>query len=283
MSPWISENPMASLIRMTADAFVREVGLWQEQFRSILENVQHSLAEEQRQQPMKKRGKKSSLSVETRVLLTFEYVRHDPTFAHLAPKYGVSESYACKIYHQMLTVLLKVLPLPSRKMLLNPGVDAIVIDVTEQPLERPVKKQRRFYSGKKKRHTIKAQLIVHLTSRQILSVVCGKGRTHDFKLFTQCQFRILSDLEKYADSGYQGLAKRYAKSFTPIKKRKGRKLTALEKAYNRALARLRIAVEHVNRRCKIFRAVKETYRGKHKNYHKVWTVVAALVNLRYAE
>ncbi|MCP4404940.1 MAG: hypothetical protein GY801_47520 [bacterium] len=39
----------------------------------------------------------------------------------------------------------------------------------------------------------------------------------------------------------------------------------------------------MNRRCKIFRSVKETYRGKHKNYSKVWTVVAALVNVRYAE
>ncbi|MCP4404939.1 MAG: transposase family protein [bacterium] len=134
----------------------------------------------------------------------------------------------------MLAILLKVLPLPSRKMLLNPGVDAIVIDVTEQPLERPVKKQRRFYSGKKTRHTIKAQLIMHLTSRQILSVVCGKGRTHDFTLFTQSQFRILSDLEKYADSGYQGLDKCYVNSFTPIKKPKGRDVTSCEKAYNRA-------------------------------------------------
>ncbi|MCP4404938.1 MAG: transposase family protein [bacterium] len=82
MSPWMPENPMASLIRMTAEAFVREVGLWQEQFRSILEKVQHYLAEEQRQQPLKKRGNKSQLSVETRLLLTFEYVRHYPTFAH---------------------------------------------------------------------------------------------------------------------------------------------------------------------------------------------------------
>ena len=38
----------------------------------------------------------------------------------------------------------------------------------------------------------------------------------------------------------------------------------------------------MRRWCKIFRNVKETYRGKHKHYHKVWTVVAALANLRYA-
>jgi|GEM_PF-5463712 len=40
-------------------------------------------------------------------------------------------------------------------------------------------------------------------------------------------------------------------------------------------------LEHVNRRCKIFRLVKDVYRGKHKNYSLTWNVVAALVNLRY--
>jgi hypothetical protein len=114
-------------------------------------------------------------------------------------------------------------------------------------------------------------------------VVCGKGRTHDFELLKQAQLRIAAAVEKYGDAGYQGLAKLFANGFTPIKKPKDRDLTADEKAYNRELARLRIYIEHVNRRCKIFRIVKDTYRGKHRHYHKTWTVVAALVNIRYAD
>jgi hypothetical protein len=123
---------------------------------------------------------------------------------------------------------------------------------------------------------------VCLFSLQILVVVCGKGRIHDFDLLKQAHLRILSTIEKYGDAGYQGLAKLFANGFTPIKKPQGRELTADEKAYNRALTRLRISIEHVNRRCKIFRSVKETYRGKHRQYQKTWTVVAALVNIRYA-
>jgi hypothetical protein len=124
-------------------------------------------------------------------------------------------------------------------------------------------------------------LIACLKTLQILLVVCGKGRTHDFKLLKKCKLRIQKKLKKYADSGYQGILKLYPNSLTPIKKPKDRELTKEEKQYNRTLAKIRIAIEHVNRRCKIFRIVKETYRGKHKNYHKNWTVVAALVNLRY--
>jgi hypothetical protein len=86
--------------------------------------------------------------------------------------------------------------------------------------------------------TDKAQVIICLCTLQILSVICGKGRTHDFTLFKQSKLRILTEI-------------------------------------------LKIKIEHVNRRCKIFRIVKATYRGKHKHYRKTWTVVATLGNLRY--
>jgi len=47
------------------------------------------------------------------------------------------------------------------------------------------------------------------------------------------------------------------------------------------LASLWLPIEHINRRCKIFHAVKEVYRDKPKNYSKTWNLVAGLVNLRY--
>ena len=83
------------------------------------------------------------------------------------------------------------------------------------------------------------------------------------------------------DSGYQGIEAYHKKSLIPIKKKKGCPLTAEEKAENKALSKRRILIENVNRRCKIFRIVKEVYRGKHKNYSLTWNLVAALVNARY--
>jgi hypothetical protein len=129
---------------------------------------------------------------------------------------------------------------------------------------------------------MKAQLIICLKTLHVLMVVCGKGRTHDFKLLKRCRLKIHQQLKKYADAGYQGLVNLYANSFTPRKSSKKHPLSPEDIAYNRELARLRIAIEHVNRRCKIFRIVKETYRGKRKHYHKTWTLICALVNLRYA-
>jgi len=133
----------------------------------------------------------------------------------------------------------------------------------------------------KKRHTIKAQLVICAATLRIMSVVCAKGKQHDFKVFKINQLLIHPESLLLADSGYQDLKNRHKNSSLPIKKKKGSTLTDGEKAHNKALSKQRIFIENINRRCKIFRIVKDVYRGKHKNYSLTWRLVSALVNLRY--
>jgi len=281
---WMATSYVERLKRRTGKKFRRSVGIRRRTFRQLSRQVRDAIEQERRDQPLKRRGKKSTtLSIEDKLLLTLVYLRQYHTFDELGEQFGISESYAQKIFHRALDILVKLLRLPGKKALLEEGIEAILIDVTEQPMERPVTKQRQWFSGKKKRHTIKTQLIVCLKTLQILLVVCDKGRTHDFKMLKKGRLKILKELKKYGDSGYQGIAKLYENSTTPHKKPKGGELTPKQKKENRILARVRIPIEHVNRRCKIFRIVKETYRGKHKNSLKVWTVIAGLVNLRYAQ
>lgn len=125
------------------------------------------------------------------------------------------------------------------------------------------------------------QLIICAVRLTILSVVLAKGRQHDFSLFKESRVLLHRDSLLLADSGYQGVEGYHKKSLIPIKKKKGCSLTADDKAQNKALSKRRIFVENVNRRCKIFRIVKDVYRGKHKNYSLTWNLVAALVNARY--
>ena len=169
----------------------------------------------------------------------------------------------------------------SKKLLEEPQ-EVVIIDVAEQPIERPVKEQKSYYSGKVKRHTIKAQIIFSPLQKAILSVFCGKGQVHDFQLFKQSGVLLHPDTLVLADSGYQGLEKYHANCLLPVKKKKGQRLCKQAKEYNKALAKKRVVVEHVIRLCKIFRIVKDVYRGKHKNYSFNWNLVAALVNLRLA-
>ncbi len=58
-------------------------------------------------------------------------------------------------------------------------------------------------------------------------------------------------LKVIGDKGDQGITKIQGNSETPIKRPRGGKLTKEPKKYNHQLNRLRIAVEHINRRLKI--------------------------------
>ena len=75
--------------------------------------------------------------------------------------------------------------LPGKKQLIRGfgRPDVTVMDVTETPIERPKRRQKWFYSGKKKRHTLKVQLIIEQSTGKIICTFFGQGRQHDFALF----------------------------------------------------------------------------------------------------
>ncbi len=84
------------------------------------------------------------------------------------------------------------------------NIKVAVIDVTETPIERPKKGQRQFYSGKKKQHTLKTQLVVDWESQQIICTAYGQGRRHDYQIFKISKCRLKKEIEWLADKGYQG-------------------------------------------------------------------------------
>jgi IS5 family transposase len=128
---------------------------------------------------------------------------------------------------------------------------------------------------------MKAQLLISLETQVIYGISCDKGKTHDFKLFKNSNLKIPKETKLLADLGYQGIKDIHTNSEIPIKKSKGKKLTKIQKKYNHLLSKKRILVENIIRRCKIFRIVKDVYRGKHKNHGKTWNLIAGLVNFRY--
>ena len=127
-----------------------------------------------------------------------------------------------------------------------------------------LKKQRRYYSGKKKRHTQQAQLIINQHSLQIIATAFSSGSKHDFQLFKDSQTAISEQISCLADSGYQGLANLHAKSWLPKRKSKHRPLSRQEKASNQHLARGRIHIEHVIGKLKVFAILCQRYRNRQR-------------------
>jgi IS5 family transposase len=85
-----------------------------------------------------------------------------------------------------------------------------------------------------------------------------------------------------ADKGYQGMAKLHSCSCIPTKKPRQGKLSKAERQHNRNLARLRVVVEHVNRKLKIFRILAERYRNRRKRFGLRFNLIAAIINCELA-
>jgi hypothetical protein len=86
------------------------------------------------------------------LLLTLYYLRHYQTLINLVAVFDISESYCHKFYVRTARILAKVEKLPNCKTLLEDLAATLAIDVSEQPIERPVKNQKAYYSVKKAPH-----------------------------------------------------------------------------------------------------------------------------------
>ena len=230
----------------------------------------------------KKSGRPPQLIVEDRILMTLQYLREYRTYYHIGKDWKLSESAVCRIVHKIENVLIKSrqFRLPGKKELWQTSSEEelVIMDVMESQIERPKKRQKQFYSGKQKEHTLKTQLIIKHKNKQILCLVNGKGRTHDFLLFKKSGVKFGTLIKVIADKGYQGIGKIHQLSETPIKKKKGKKLTQENKKYNRQLNRTRITVEHINRRLKIFKILSLPYRNRGKRFGLRVNLIAGLYN-----
>jgi len=121
-------------------------------------------------------------------------------------------------------------------------------------------------------------VVVNQATGQIICTAFGKGQVHDFRLFKLDRIPMLPEQLCLADKGYQGLVELHASSCTPTKKPRKRKLDKDERQHNRLLARLRIVVEHVNRRLKIFRILAERYRNRRRRFGLRFNLIAAILN-----
>jgi hypothetical protein len=262
--------------KLSPKRFKRLTGVKKTTFQLMVELVRNE------ENKKKKPGRPCSLRVEDQVLMTFQYLREYRAQYHMGTDWGVSESTVCRIIQKIENILIRsrVFSLPGKKALRQkPSEEKVaVMDVTESPIEKPKKSQRSFYSGKQGEHTLKTQLIIDLKTLRIICLASGKGRVHDFNLFKKSGVKIEDSIKILADKGYQGIGKIHRLSETPIKRKKGKKLTKEEKEYNRLLNRLRVAVEHVNRRLKIFRILSSRYRNRHHRFGLRANLIAGLYN-----
>ena len=218
--------------------FKRLCGVHKETFARMV-----SVITEQVEQKKRKPGKPSKLSIEDQVLMSLDYWREYRTYFQIGQAWEVHESTVSRIVRKVENALIRagMFQLPGKKQLLDREAIAklIVIDATETPIERPKKGQRRFYSGKKKRHTFKTQLVVDPKTKAVICTTFAAGKEHDFHLFKRSKVKLKKETECLADKGYQGIKKLHPNSQLPKKKLKGKQLSQLDREKNQRLERTR--------------------------------------------
>ena len=271
-------------------------------------------------------GRKFELELPERLLMSLMYFRLYATQTLLGYLFGLDTSNVSReVNGRMLGVLPEVLPVPAQDEPLSdlaalaasssssgggggggkrkrgkkigtleelfekhPEFKEIFIDGTEQELPKPKDKGRRkeLYSGKRKRHTAKMQV---LSTRNKLVLHLSRyvpGRVSDLLLLRATGVMRRMPKEEGAvvrvDKGYEGLEEEYpqVKVEKPRKARRGHPLTALEKIYNRVMSTLRMPVEHVIGHLKKYRLLAGIYRGKLERYDESALVVAGLHNYK---
>jgi DDE superfamily endonuclease/Helix-turn-helix of DDE superfamily endonuclease len=235
-------------------------------------------------------GRPKKLKREEEVCLCIFYLRHLPTFELLGMHFDISKTEANDTFNYWIKIIRKILPsslmeqakkgkeeLEMIKEMLTEY--ELIVDSWEQPRERPKdnQTQKEYYSGKKKQHTFKGQVVTLPVGKDLVDVEVGRqGKASDINIFREQQKKFNIEQRFMGDKGYQG----GVNIKTPQKKPKGRELTDLQKEANKAISSERIYVEHVIRIIKIFRAAKERFRMKGNKYEEVILTICGLVRLR---
>jgi len=98
-------------------------------------------------------GRPPKLSRADQLLMTLMYWREYRTEFHIAQSYGVSEATVCRTIHKVEDVLVrsKKFRLPGKKVLQASDTlfEVVLVDVSEQPVERPKKAKNGITAAKR--------------------------------------------------------------------------------------------------------------------------------------
>ena len=130
-------------------------------------------------------------------------------------------------------------------------------DGTERPINRPQEDQKTYYSGKKKQHTVKNNVIIDETCKVLFLTPTFEGKKHDKRIADEAGYTFPEGSTVYQDTGFQGFCPEGVLIVQPKKKPKGGELTPDEKAENSRISSIRIRVEHAISGVKRCRIVKE--------------------------
>ena len=247
-------------------------------------------------------GHPFELDPRNQLLLTVIWLRLYPIHEVLAYLFGVSDSTISRTIARVLPLLeasgqdTMRMPDPGRKRrrtldaLLAETPDlVVVVDTFEQPVQRHQDRSvaDTYYSGKKKRHTMKVQVAVNEQTGQVVDVPeSALGPTADIKVLEESGLleRLPAGIGAIGDLAYVGIDKLHPSGLgaAPRKKPRGKDRPPEDVCYNQAFSRRRLVVEHTIGRMRRYQSMTQLDRNHRQGHTARTRAVAGLVNRQRA-
>ena len=210
-------------------------------------------------------------TMEDKLLFILMYLRKATTQDIFGEVFGMAQPVVNKWIHLLLPCLNHALAelgeIPARsasELHITEGEDKLYFqDGTERPIQRPKDQeaQQLYYSGKKKRHTVKNNTVTNAQAKIVLLTDTCEGKKHDKRIADEAGFSLPRGSTLYQDNGFQGFTLKGVIIVQTKKKPRGGELTIEEKERNREISRVRIRVEHAIGGVKRYRIVKDQLRN----------------------
>ncbi len=202
-------------------------------------------------------GRKAHLrELEDKLLFILVYFRIYPTQEVHGYLFGMSQAQTNEWVHRLTGVLNDALgeeqQLPERRpaqletvLSQCPSLE-FMIDGTERAINRPKDKdkQKEFYSGKQKTHSVKNLVINERKGKVVYLSGTYEGKKHDKKIADEEGYHFPEGSKLLQDTGFQGYRPEGVTIVQPKKKPRNGELTEVEKVINRGISSLRVEVEH---------------------------------------
>src|SRR4051794_28032392 len=171
-------------------------------------------------------GRPFKLELENRFLMLLVYYRLYITYTLAGFLFDLDQSTICRDIQKIEELVRKCLPIPQKIYRITKRLRTLeeveqyfpvgflaFIDSTEQQIPRHVYKRRRdaYYSGKKKRHTIKNQIIVNNRGIIIHKTNHKRGCRHDYNIYKNNHPVTPKQVVNVFDLGYLGVQKDFPK------------------------------------------------------------------------
>jgi len=242
-------------------------------------------------------GRPFKLDLRDKFVMLLVYYRLYITYNLAGFLFDLDQSNICRDIQKIEKLIRECLPIPQKiynttKRLKTPQqVEKYFpdflsfIDCTEQQIPRPINKERKkeYYSGKKKKHTIKTQLMVNNRGFIVHKVGHKKGRRHDYDIYKKNHPKTpKEEVVNVFDLGYLGVENDFPERLSSIPNRKKRNLDLSQEEMESNInhSKKRIKIEHAICRLKKYRIFADIFRNKLRKYNQVSDIVSGLVNYR---